>query len=224
LDLVQQYALIALALAADTAARLRLIEPSVKSVYFQRLSVDVRQTLENKRRCTCSWQTDTSSMKFLRSVFLPCRSLTAEKMTFADLTPHMLLSAILYVTVCPNGELFNRMSLHTLCDEDITVEHFMERFNACAPGASSPIPVHLATGMRGTLNRFPGNSAAEQASQYASWLSNKREEVWQAIHDLVCVPPASGGINYDHLLLLLAKDFMVPKLRAVMLLRFLHCL
>ena len=145
-------------------------------------------------------------------------------MTFADLTPHMLLSAILYVTVCPNGELFNRMSLHTLCDEDITVEHFMERFNACAPGASSPIPVHLATGMRGTLNRFPGNSAAEQASQYASWLSNKREEVWQAIHDIVCVPPASGGINYDHLLLVLAKDFMVPKLRAVMLLRFLHCL
>jgi hypothetical protein len=133
-------------------------------------------------------------------------------MTFADLTPHMLLSAILYVTVCPNGELFNRMSLRTLCDEGITVEHFMEKFNTCAPGASSPIPVHLATGMRGTLNRLPGNSAAEQAAQYASWVSNKREEVWQAIHDLVCVPPASGGINYDHLLLVLAKDFMVPKL------------
>ena len=177
---------VALALAADTAERLGLAPQGTYQHFLCKLDNEVRDAVLHRRRCTVSWQTDTSTLRLLRQL---SRLRHDEK-----ITPEVVASVAIFVAVVPNGLVFERMGVVDLVAEALASEpnsaaapgacfrdRFVAQFHVAAPGASTPFPPHLATGVRTLLRPMPGNSTIEKAAAFAQVLVDRSVEACDAL-------------------------------------------
>ena len=158
-----------------------------------------------------------------------------------ELSPAVLAGLALFASVVPNGVLFERMELLELsaapgAEEGAVAREFAARFHAAAPGASSPMPPYLATGMRTALRSHGGCSVLEQAANYAEHVVRSGPVAFQALAqrlssatgDDVAEASAAGDEVADSVGQLIMTDmgavFKLPLLRCVMLMRLLSLL
>ena len=223
---------IALALAADTSDRLGLTRGAYPQ-YLARLDESAASAVQFRRRCTASWQTDTSTLMVLR------------ELRGHELSPAVLASIALFVSVVPNGLLFERMALLELsaatgAEEGEVAREFLARFHRASPGGSSPMPPYLATGMKTALRPFGGRSLLEQAASYAEHVVRRGHVAFETLRqhlssatgddvaeasatgDEAAHASAAGGVG--QLMSDLGAAFSLPLLRCVMLMRLLSLL
>ena len=212
---------IALALAANTSDRLGLTRGAYAQ-YLARLDERAAAAVQLRRRCTVSWQTDTSTLIVLR------------ELRGHALSPAVLAGVALFVSVVPNGALFERMALLELsaatgAEKGEIAREFLARFHGAMPGGSSPMPPYLATGMRTALRPYGGCSLLEQAANYAEHVVRRGHAAFEALQqhlsatgDEVAQASAAGGVG--KLMSDLGAAFGLPLLRCVMLMRLLSLL